>query len=342
MAGKVILKPASVHELDGEVVVRGYIDPNCLAELQLPTYQREVLSDAKIAELMQAHRTSRVPDVVLNMRGTRLREQDDGSVALLDDTYMVDGLQRITAGMRVMYDDEPATPIIGAYVTLGKDEEWEREQFEILNNKRTQLSPNINLRNQKAVVPAINTLHRLTHEQGFILRGRVQWDQAMKRGQLITATTFVKTVGRLHSHWGPGKATNVFEVATGVDRIMDEIGREALRANVKEFFEVLESSWDLQDVDYKGATILKSHFLFTLAELFAGYPEFWDGYFLTVTQRVRQNLRSFKVKDPSVDTMVSSAQAAKVLASFLEDAAFRGRRVIQTWDDVEEVEPGEE
>jgi hypothetical protein len=335
LAGKIVLNPASVFDLDGETVVRGQLDPNSLGELQRPSYQREVLSDSKIAELMEAYRTSRVPDVVLNMRGKRFQVMGD-TIELYDPTYMVDGLQRITAGVRVMVDDSPATPNIGAYVTIDKDEAWEREQFEILNNKRTQLSPNVNLRNQREVVPAINTLFRLTYDQEFPLRGRVQWNQAMKKGELITATTYVKTVGRLHSHWGPGRGTNVFEVAVGIDRIMDEIGKEALRANIKAFFGLLVDCWDLHEVDHKGAPVLKNNFLFTVAELLGDFPEFWDGYFLEVSATVKSKLRTFKVNDPTVAQWIAAkGPGSRFLYNDLYATAFKSRRQVPTWDDVE-------
>ena len=59
---------AALDELtDGQIVLRGVIDPGSLGSLQKPTYQRETLRKDKIQELVEALRSGsgRVPDVEL-------------------------------------------------------------------------------------------------------------------------------------------------------------------------------------------------------------------------------------------------------------------------------------
>ena len=81
---------------ENELILRGVIDPLSLGKLKIDEYQREVLSSAKISKIKKGLRARRVPDIVLGMRGHRIREVD-GSVYLLDPVYIIDGLQRVTA-----------------------------------------------------------------------------------------------------------------------------------------------------------------------------------------------------------------------------------------------------
>jgi hypothetical protein len=332
---KVILSQGSVFELDGEIVVRGVLDSDTLVGLQKPKYQREVLAGKKMEGLMEAHRKARVPDIVLNMRGDRFIVRDDGSIELLDPVFMVDGLQRVSSAIMVMKEDGDVTPRIGALVSINRDESWEREQFEILNNHQTKLSPNINLRNQAALVPAINVLWRLTQDDSFVMKGRVQWTQSGNKSDLITATTYVKTVGRLLSHWGSGKGSTVSEVAKGLDLIMGEIGAKAFKGNVKAFFDLLDECWGLSEVEVKNSTLLKNGFLFVVAQLLADYPIFWNGYDLEVPANLKAKLKKIKVTDPSVDLAVSSTSSTSrsLLRTMLLAELQKGMRGghLQTW-----------
>lgn len=60
-----VLSGALDELTEGQIVLRGVIDPGSLGSLLQPTYQRETLRKAKTQELMEAFRSStgRVPDV---------------------------------------------------------------------------------------------------------------------------------------------------------------------------------------------------------------------------------------------------------------------------------------
>lgn len=309
MPGKVKVLSGALDDQDGEIVLRGIIDAASLKHLQIPDYQREVLSEKKIQQLMEVHRTGRVADVDLNMRGQRVDEYDDGSFILSDPVYMVDGLQRITAGIRVMNDDPPVVPRIGATIYIGKDEAWERKRFEALNLDRTKLSPNVHLRNLKDETPALQALFRLTHDASFVLRGKVQWGQASRKGELISATTYVKALGRLHAHLGPGRGSDVRAIARGIDTIMDVIGRPTLVANAKAFFGLIDECWGIANVEFReGATQLKANFLATLADVLSEHEDFWteDQHGLVVPASIGVKLARFKVQDPLIVQLASS------------------------------------
>jgi len=303
---KVKILNYSLDEREGVVVIRGVVDPNTLRYLQVDKYQREVLGEKKIGELMHEHRTSRVPDIDVGMRGERVKDLGE-DIELLDPVYIIDGLQRVTAGMRVMVaDEDPVVPVIGATVLLNTTVELEREMFDKRNIKPTKLSPNIHLRNRKDEIPALGALFRLTHDSTFVLRGKVQWTQQPSKSDLITATVFVKTAGRLLHHQGAVAGAEVLKVASGLDDVMKNTGRPTYVANVRGFFDIIDQAWGLADIEFRGATVLKGGFLDTLARVFSDHENFWDGDRLAVNAPMLGKLSKFKVKDPMISQLAGS------------------------------------
>lgn len=341
MQQKVIITDALVTEVNGQYVIRGIIAPESLRAIDRPSYQREPMKGTKVYEgMMEAHRTGSLPDVYLNMRGTRYDEYDDGSVHLISGTVMVDGLQRISSGIDVMNDEErPATPHQGAYIAVNKDEAWERMMFETLNFDRTQLSANVALRNLKEVLPAMNVLYRFTRNNTSPLFGRVTWTQPKKRGELLTGTVYVKAVGRLHSHFGPGIRSNAKEAAEGIDAIMVEISRKTLEENVREFFTLIETCWGITELKTPGATQLKQGFLFTLARVLADHPQFWDGDRLFVHDRDVAKLKKLDVDAEGIANIAGSTHSSNTSVLYNTILGFLMKNVrasrLETWDDVE-------
>lgn len=335
MAGKVVLEEAVVHETEGEIVLRGIVRPSTVRNIQRPDYQREILSDSKIDALMEGHRAGRVPDIDVNMRGTRFTPTNDGSVELLDDIFVVDGLQRMTAAVRLMASSPSFTPVLGAYVTIGKDEEWERERFKILNNDRTKLSPNVHLRNERKILPVINRLYRLTETNGFPLYHRVQWGQTRRKNDALTATVFVKTVGRLHSHLGAARGSNVFDVARALDEIGSRIGLGTLRDNAKAFYDLVEECWGMSGED-RSAVVFKGSFLAALATVLSDHPAFWDedGYELMFPGSMATKLKGFRVKDKTIEQYAGSGTASvSVLYELLLKRLNSSRRIpLEAWE----------
>lgn len=312
------------------IVLRGVIDPLHLKELRADIYQREVLSSGKIDTLKKALKTSRVPDIDLGMRGDSTQEQlEDGKVVwiLNDDVYVIDGLQRKTAGEQLV--GEGFMPHIGVVVHFNTTEAWERARFEALNVGQTGLNTNIILRNLAETVPAAALMLEMTTKQPkFVLNDRVSWTQNMRRGDLITGITFYKTAGRLHSHLGPGKSDPRALARTGIAKIVERTGKGNFANNVLSFFWLIDECFDIQNVAYRNsATHLKSTFLLALSGVLSDHEDFWEGNRLVIPADLRRKLKLFKVNDPTVRNLASSSgMAIKVLEELIIEHINNGKR----------------
>lgn len=330
MSIKVISGALDVVEIDGEesFALRGVIDPQSLGGINVPKYQREILSKKKIDELIGALRNGRVPDVDLGMRGDNYRERE-GSFYLQDPVFVIDGLQRLTAAGLLL--DEGIEAHLGALIHFDTNEQWERERFEDLNLGQTALSGNVTLRNKAATSEAAKTMLRVTEDKGFILCGLVSWGQNMRRGDLITAITFYKTVSRLHAHAGPGRSSSVLELVSGLEKIMANVGRHVVVANAKAFFELIDKCWGVRNVAYRDYSIqLKSGFLQALASVVSDHSNFWDGDRLSVPNHIAQKLATFQLTDPTVIQLAgSSGTARQMLEILLVKHINSGRRTRQ-------------
>lgn len=316
-------------EVEGEkqIVLRGVIDPDSIHLLQVGSYQREVLPLTKISKLVEALETSKVPDIELGVRDSRCRDHEE-MFYLPGDVFIVDGLQRVSAAKLMMQKGGDKKPHLGATIHFETTEEWERKRFKVLNANREKVSPNILLRNAQREVSAIGVLYRLCDNREFVLKSRVCWSQQMQRGHLITAVTFLKTTGTLHSHLGPGRGQNIDELAQGIEKITEAIGQQALRDNVKTFFDIVDQCWGIRTITFRaGAAYMHTTFLYTLARLFSRHPSFWRENRLFVERDVIRKITLFPVTDPQVVNLSGAGgQAGKILYQLLLDHVNSGRR----------------
>lgn len=345
---------SALDALEEQVILRGVISPESLALLLVDDYQREVLSRRKILGLKAALIAGdRLPDIELGMRGSEMRQSAD-IVYLQDLSYIVDGLQRITAAREWMLEDPEAQPHIGATIYLETTVEWERDRFETLNAKRDRVSANVLLRNSQHKSAAIFLLVQLsTRDTDFVLFNRIQWTHNARRNDLISAAMFVKAVGRLHGHLAPTKTTRTTDLAPGLDKLHEKIGSQVLSDNVKMFFKIIDEAWGLRDITYVGpAAHVKLAFLRALALLLSEHKDFWQGDRLVMNANDRRKLKAFKVYDPSIVSVASAAGASEeVLFAMLVKHMNSGRRtgflhpryvapIVQEEDDDEEDEAG--
>lgn len=311
------------------IVLRGTIVPASLADLSVAEYQRETLSNAKVLRLVEVLRTGRVPDIELGMRGERL-DSRGSNFTLHDQVFIVDGLQRTTAALRLMELDPTAAPHLGATIHFNTTEEWERKRFDDLNLGQTRLSPNVTLRNLRHGNPAAEALYNLTTNPRsvFVLRGKVSWEQNMKRSELITASVYFKSIGVLHSHIGPGRRNNVVDLSKGLEQIMKTAGRNIFLGNVRLFYQLIDELWGVQTVAYKASAIqLKQTFLLALARLFSEHLDFWDGNTLKIDAPLKRKLATFPINDPAVMNLASSGgSSANVLVQLMTDHINHGKR----------------
>lgn len=339
------IENATLDDDSRGIVVKGFIDPDSLKLLKVDEYQREELSEAKIRELMEALRTGRVPDIEVGMRGDDVITRD--SVFYLQNpTYIVDGLQRVTAGIRLVDIEPEVRPRIGVTVHLNTDFDWERRRFKLLNVGQTKLNGNVTLRNMRydsetEVVQVLYNLSTGKNNKAFAMHGRICWEQTMKRSEFISATAFAKVVGMLHSYIGPGRSSNGTQLANGLQKILMNTGRNTFLGNIRLFFEIIDKAYGIQTVSYKEtANHLKISFLLALARLFADCDIFWEGAKFVIDEPTIKKLSSFNLNDPSVTALCGSGgKSSEILTTLLFDHINYNRRskklVRRSYDDVE-------
>ncbi|RJQ14036.1 hypothetical protein C4553_01775 [Candidatus Parcubacteria bacterium] len=319
---------AALSEEKKDIILRGEVDPGSLHQLQTAPYQREVLPLAKINTLIEAFQKSTVPDIELGMRGGDFMERD-GAFYLKNDVFIIDGLQRVTAAMRLMQLGTGKSPRLGCTVHFNTTEEWERDRFRILNTERTKLSPNILLRNLQHEFPVVSHLFSLTtRDRGFVMHGKISWSQRMKHGELITALTFCKAVGALHSHLGPGRGSKTDELARGLQKIMEVTGPNVLRENARTFSDILDQCWGIRIVTIReGAAYLRNTFLICLATLFSRHQDFWRDKRFFVERDLIRKIKLFPVTDPYIVNLASaSGKAREILYQMLLNHVNSGKR----------------
>lgn len=326
------IEKADLDEDDRGITVTGYVSPESFDLLNVDAYQREELSPTKISDLMEAHRQSRVPTVELGMRGDEDGVDMRGTTYYLTDpTYIVDGLQRITAAKRLLEVEPDSNPRIQAVIHLNTNFDWERRRFEVLNVNQTRVNGNVLLHNQRFSNDneVVELLYKLSQSKTFVLGDKIAWGQSMRRTELISALTFVRTIGILHGHIGPGRAKNSLELAKGLQKIMDRTGKMTLRKNVVTFFDMVNVCFGVETVAYRSSAVqLKSGFLFALASMLSDHTNFWMSSQLTIDKPALNKLRSFSINDPSTVLLAgaSGGQSSEVLADRLAKHVAKGRR----------------
>lgn len=315
------------------VVMRGILDPDSFTLLRIGSYQRAALPRHKILEIAEGFKAAEVPDIDLGVRGKEDWTSRGDATYIPGDVYVIDGQQRVLAGEYTRIQGK-ITPHLGATIHFGTTEEWERRRFDILNFHRTQVSSNIRLRNKCQENRAIEALTNLSaYDKGFVLCGRVNWDQYMQKDHLVTAFTFFRTVGMLHGHLGHSRAAKVEELADGLFEIMERIGEDAFRHNVITFFNVIDQCWGVKAISFRsGATQMKTTFLATLASIFSDHPVFWRDNRLFVEKDLITKMRMFNIGDPTVVRLAGSAgQARGMLYDLLLrhiNSRKRGKRLV--------------
>ncbi|MDB5184440.1 MAG: hypothetical protein JWN38_248 [Candidatus Saccharibacteria bacterium] len=330
---KIKIVNSALDDHEGDIVLRGIIDPNCLPQLLYAKYQREMLSAAKIKALVEAHRAGdRVPDIELGMRGHKYQERKVGGkdvVYLEDEVYVVDGQQRVRSAIQLMQLEPQARPHIGVVVHFGTNEPWERARFKVLNLGQTKLSSNVTLRNLAEDLEVMKAILSLTtNNKTFVMNGRVCWNQSMIRGQLMTAVAFDRIVGMLHSHAGSGLSTDAVELAHNLQKIMENVGKPVFLANIRTYFDIVDRCYGVQNVQYKaGANQLKLTFSLALAKLFSQHLNFWKQDRLEVDETTIKKLAGFAIYDPQVTNLSSSSgMAGNMLFQLLVEHVNSGRR----------------
>lgn len=327
MANAIKIINAALDEQENEIVLRGRIDPGSFSEIQVAPYQREILPIGKISSLMKAfkEKLGSIPDIDLGMRGEKYTQRDD-ALYLQDPTFVIDGLQRLTAAKKLKLASFDAW--LGCTVHFNSTEESERQRFRVLNADRTKLNSNILIRNLKDGNECISMLYRLCDDRSFALAGKVAWSQNQQRQHIISANTLLNVVGMLHSHIGPGRHRAWYDLAPHVNNTMQKIGRNIFRGNIVTFFDTIDQCWGVRNIAFAGGAVhMRNTFLFALADLFSRHGTFWRDNRLFVESSLIHKIKIFPISDPSVVTLASAGGKGKdVLYNLFVDHINSGKR----------------
>jgi hypothetical protein len=335
---------AALDEWNGDILLRGVVDPSSLAHLKVDDYQREILPQSRIKELARAIKSGKVPDIELGMRGGSFLERE-GSFYLQDSVWIIDGLQRRTAAMELIRAG--VLPRLGATIHFNTTKEWEREQFRNLNVSRVKLSPNVLVRNERGKSQGVEMLYRLCNDSTFVLNNRVSWDQRMKREHLIGGLALLKISSQQHRRFGTGLSDNGFSfLIDGYQRLYDRVGRNVLRENTKRFWEILDEAFNVRGVAYVvTAPHLKVGFLKTMARVFSDHKDFWADCNFVCNTDLRKKLATFPLMDPHIASLCASAGSSmRILYEMIVTHLNSGKRSrrLSRFDDVEIHEEGQE
>ncbi|MGD0904964.1 MAG: hypothetical protein ABR924_18835 [Terracidiphilus sp.] len=307
-----VTNAALAEASNGDIILRGLIDPSSLSGLQVDaSYQRGVQGQKYIRGIMSGiPDRGGVPDIELGMRGHSYTEAGD-DFFLHDPVYIIDGLQRTTAALGVL--QAGIQPRIGAMIHFDTVSRWERERFEVLNMKRSPVASNILIRNLGEENKAIKLMLSLSKSSVFVLSDRVCWQQKMKRSELIHAQTMLKVIATLHSRWAGLSSTSCTKLADIVEkRVYDEIGQVMLWQNIKTFFELIDKCWGIRTIQYANkASFMKGGFLRVLARVLADHQDFWNKNALVISTDLTRKIGLFAIHDNHVAYLCGAAGKAQ-------------------------------
>lgn len=295
---------------DDSIILRGVIDPVSLPLLKVDDYQREILPATRIRALMEGLAHGGVPDIELGMRGGSFTERD-GSFYLHDDVYIVDGLQRRTAALKLL--ERGVLPRLGATVHFNSDKDWEHKRFRMLNVSGVKLSANVLLRNERQTNQAVEMLYRLCNDSTFVLCNRVSWSQRMRRDHLVGGMLLLHTASRLHQRLHPSMVSPRYHTsAENLERLMAKVGRNVIRENVKRFWALMDECFDVRGVVYaSSAPYLRRGFVESLCRVFNDHTAFWADVNLDVPADIKKKLASFPLRDPQVQMLCGTSGASR-------------------------------
>lgn len=301
----------------GTLILRGVIDASTFPMLKFDDYQREALPTSSRKNLINAlKKGDTLPDIEIGMRGSDARERS-GVWTLHDDCFVIDGQQRVLSSQDFLTEHPEEKTFLGAAIHFDTDKEWERERFRVLNSQRVKVSPNVLLRNLREDHLVLSKLYDMTmlSDETWCLGGRISWDQNMKRGKLITALNFLKTVGALHGHISAGKDYSLGKIGPGLDLLAQRVGIPQMQNNISTFFDVVDGAWGVKKVQYRELSVhLAGSFLGMLARFFSDHLDFWKGaneYKFVVERDIRNKIGTFPVNDPGIAPLTSSQGASR-------------------------------
>jgi hypothetical protein len=335
---RVKLDNSGLQDTDGEIVAVGFLDVEAMRALKFDDYQREFLGStskggSRLTHIMRAlHQGVRLPGIVIGTRGANYSTERNSIMVLENDTYVIDGRQRVESILQFAdaHPDKAKSLSVSVEVRFNTDKDIEQKLFHALNAWRTTVSGNVLLRNMRKDYYGVQVLYDWTHSRRSLLLNRVQWDQRMKRGELLTGIALAQVATTLHN-FGRYASGGAEVLARHLENQLNRFAGQELRDNVIYFFDLIDEAFGLSKIEYRErATILRVNFLTGVALLFAGNENFWRGRNLHVTGEMRRKLARFPVGDPEVMRLAAAGQNAlpillDLLTTHMNKAAKKNR-----------------
>lgn len=309
------LKESDVRH--GDILIQGVVAPESWENIGYDSYQRELASARQREKLFKAlEQGEPLTPVELGMRGARTKDAANGNLFLLDEVYCIDGRQRIGTLIEWKLAHPEDNSFLSCTVHTNTDFTWEEQRFNKLGTGQRAISPSkifANMRNQHAGIAAIYGL--TNNDKNFALYQRVCWNQNMKRepADLTTGRVVLIVAAHLHSHKVPSRNYTMGSLLPGLDNIIKTFGIQTFKDNVREFFDIVDHSWGLRNLAYKGNVQLGSGFLLALARLFSDHEDFWtaDGLRLRVDLAEKNKLRGMRL-DQNVQTLAAGGSKERL------------------------------
>lgn len=311
--------PASVRLRGQQLrVLRGTLPTKYFEAIEVPPYQRLLMTTAKHDELIEAlgPKGIGVPDdLLLCTRSTKFRALGNGELLVPTNAlYTLDGLQRYGAAMARLERGQE-TDDFGVKILMGTTHELEVDLFYQVNRLQTKVSTHVLLRNA-GTNAALEALRQMADEtRGFPM---VQWNQQRIAGEQITAHTLYEVAIVLH---GYAQGRDIEGIIEALDDLANEMGTGQLTENVKTFFAVVDrivSGTDL--IRY----VHRVGLLRGLALLFAKYEDFWRGPKLVVNRELIAKMHGIRLGE--IQDALRQNNAAEAVCRRMEIHVEKGRR----------------
>lgn len=308
-----------VEPRGGRVVIRGELEPETLSSLKIEWYQRGLVSQTKIKDMMQGIEadSSNIPDLTLGMRGTNFTITNN-DVVLHDDTYIIDGLQRWTAGILLTEKSPPFFPYLGVKAFTLSDINFELKMFRELNSKRTAMAASVLLRNEKEYSRVAATLFGLGGDKKFAMCDRIAWEQRVDTrfgGQLLRGITLLDILMSLHRHvpsWSRERGS-VLRRLYSVEKVIGSVGLQQARENLITFFDAVDEAWGIRDSQIKySETFITPGWLIALAIVFSDHREFWrENAVLYIPRDLQRDLKKLRWSDQKLNMLARGNQSGR-------------------------------
>ena len=299
-------------------VLRGTLQPKYFDAIDVPPYQRLLMTTAKHDELIEAlgPEGMGIPDDLLFCtRSTQFKALSHGELLIPTHAlYTLDGLQRYGAAMaRLEHGLE--TDDFGVKILMGTTHELEVDLFYQVNRLQTKVATHVHLRNA-GTNAALEALRQMSDEtRGF---PRVQWDQQKRKGDEITAHTLYETAIVLH---GYAQHRDIEGIIEALDDLASELGTEQLAVNVKTFYAVVDQVVNGTDLSQYARRV---GLLRGMALLFAKYENFWRSTKLLVAKDFIAKMHGIRFGE--IQDALRQNNAAEAVCRRLEIHLEKGRR----------------